>query len=56
MTEQEFFKTLEDGISELQQDEQAKVFRQCAESCAKGFVLTEMRRQFEECGCSVPES
>ncbi len=53
MNEKEFFKNLEDGIVELLQDEQAKVFRQCAENCASSFVLQEMRRQFEECGCSL---
>jgi hypothetical protein len=55
MDEKDFLKTLEDGIAELPQAEQAKIFRPCAENCAKGFVLTEMRRQFEECGSSLDE-
>ena len=55
MDEKEFLKTLEDGIAKLPQSEQGKVFRGCAENCARGFVMKEMRRQFDECGGSLDE-
>jgi len=53
MNEKEFFKTLECGIAKLPQAEQAQIFRPCAVNCASEYVLKEMRRQFEECGCSL---
>lgn len=53
MNEQEFFQLLEDGIAELPQAERARAFRKCAKNCVEQFVLKEMRRQFEECGCNL---
>jgi hypothetical protein len=50
MNEKDFLTLMESGISTLPQAQQGIVFRGCAEKCARGFVLDEMRRQFEECG------
>lgn len=50
MTEKEYFNGLEEGISQLPQEEQSKVFRGCAINCVKDTVMKEMHRQFEECG------
>lgn len=47
---QSFFKNLEASIAQMSPEEQGKQFRPCAEECARGFVLREMRRQFEERG------
>lgn len=53
MTEQEYFEFLESGIAKLPEQEQAKIFKTCAEKCVEGTVLKVMRQQFEECGCSL---
>ncbi len=53
MEEKEYFQILEKGISKLGQSERAKVFKGCALNCVKDTVMKEMRRQFEECGCSL---
>ncbi len=47
---QEFYKTLEQGIAALPQEMRQELYRPCAEMCAGGFVLGEQQRQFEECG------
>lgn len=53
MDEKEFFRNLEAGLSELPQAQRAIAFKGCAERCVNEYVLKEMRRQFEECGCSL---
>jgi hypothetical protein len=55
MDEKEFLNILEEGIAGLPQNERGKAFRCCAEKCANGFVMKEMRRQFDECGGSLDE-
>lgn len=55
MTEQEFLTALEEGIAQLPQNDQAKVFKSCAAKCVEGVVLKVMRQQFEECGNSLDE-
>lgn len=45
-----FFETLERSAEALPQCEREKLYRPCAESCARGYALGELRRQFEECG------
>ncbi len=49
----EFYQALESGIKELPRDLQAKVYKPCAESCVKHYVLGEQQRQFAECGGSL---
>ena len=53
MTEQDFLETLESGIAQVPEQEQAKIFAKCAAKCAGDMVLKVMRQQFEECGCSL---
>ena len=53
MTAQNYFKTLESGLSQLFNKDKSKVFRQCAMNCVKDTVMKEMRRQFQECGCDL---
>ena len=44
-----FFETLERSVEALPQAEREKLYRPCAERCVQGYVLGEMRRQFDEC-------
>lgn len=55
MDEQDFLETLELGIAQLPEQEQAKVFKNCAIKCVEAYVMKVMRQQFEECGCSLDE-
>lgn len=55
MNEQDFFVSLESGIAQLPEHEQAKVFKGCAVKCVEMYVMKTMRQQFEECGCSLDE-
>lgn len=48
-----YFQTIENGIAALPQQQQAAIFRPCAIGCVQAYVLKEMRRQFEECGCDL---
>ena len=48
-----YFQTMENDISLLPSEEQAKVYRHCAADCVKNYVMKEMRRQFDECGGSL---
>lgn len=48
-----YFQAIEDNLSQLPVEEQAKVYRPCAINCVKGAVLQELRRQFEECQCNL---
>lgn len=45
-----FCRILEEGIAELPADVRGALYRPCAVDCVKDVVLTELRRQFEECG------
>lgn len=50
---QAFYRTLEERIGELPAEVRGALYRPCAVGCVKGAVLTELRRQFEECGCDL---
>lgn len=45
-----FYQALEKGIGNLPQPLRSELYRPCAESCVKRYVLAEQRRQFDECG------
>lgn len=49
----EFYRALEKGIEKLPQALRSEMYRPCAESCVKHYVLAEQQRQFEECGRSL---
>lgn len=46
-----FYRILEEGIAKLPGRCARALYRPCAVDCVKDVVLTELRRQFEECGC-----
>ena len=48
-----FCRILEEGIAKLPADVRGALYRPCAVDCVKDVVLTELRRQFEECGCDL---
>lgn len=48
-----FYRMLEENIEKLPDDVRAALYRPCAVNCVKDAVLTELRRQFEECGCDL---
>ena len=50
---QAFYRILEDAVGSLPADVRGRLYRPAAENCVKGAVLTELRRQFEECGCDL---
>ena len=45
-----FYQTLEKSIERLPQCAREELYRPCAESCVKRYVLSEQQRQFDECG------
>lgn len=47
---QSFYKTLESGIEKLPPKVCEELFRPCAESCVKNYVLGIQQQQFNECG------
>ena len=50
---QAFYRILEEAVGSLPADVRGRLYRPAAENCVKGAVLTELRRQFEECGCDL---
>lgn len=48
-----FYRTLEEAIGRLPAEVRALLYRPCAAACVRDGVQTEMRRQFEECGCDL---
>ena len=50
---QAFYRILEETIGKLPADVREKLYRPSAVNCVKDVVLTELRRQFEECGCDL---
>lgn len=50
---QAFYRILEETIGKLPTDVREKLYRPSAVNCVKDVVLTELRRQFEECGCDL---
>lgn len=50
---QAFYRILEETIRKLPADVRERLYRPSAENCVKDVVLTELRRQFEECGCDL---
>lgn len=48
-----FYRILEEQIAKLPADVRGALYRPAAVDCVKGFVLAELRRQFEECGCDL---
>ena len=50
---QAFYRILEEPIGKLPADVREKLYRPSAVNCVKDVVLTELRRQFEECGCDL---
>lgn len=50
---QAFYRILEEIIGKLPADVREKLYRPSAVNCVKDVVLTELRRQFEECGCDL---
>lgn len=50
---QAFYRILEENIGKLPADERGALYRPSAINCVKDVVLTELRRQFEECGCDL---
>lgn len=50
---QAFYRILEEAIGKLPADVREKLYRPSAVNCVKDVVLTELRRQFEECGCDL---
>ena len=50
---QAFYRILEETIGKLPADVRERLYRPSAENCVKDVVLTELRRQFEECGCDL---
>lgn len=49
----EFYQSLEESIGNLSQSAREELYRPCAESCVKKYVLSEQQRQFDECGKSL---
>ncbi len=49
MFNKSFYQTLESSIGSLPRDIREKIYRPCAISCVKNYVLKEQQRQFEEC-------
>lgn len=49
----DFYRILEESIGKLPDEVRATLYRPSAVNCVKGFVLAELRRQFEECGCDL---
>lgn len=50
---QAFYRILEETIGKLPADVREKLYRPSAVNCVKDVVLTELLRQFEECGCDL---
>ena len=50
---QAFYRILEETIGKLPAAVREKLYRPSAVNCVKDVVLTELRRQFEECGCDL---
>lgn len=50
---QAFYRILEEAIGKLPADVREKLYQPSAVNCVKDVVLTELRRQFEECGCDL---
>lgn len=50
---QAFYRILEETIGKLPVDVRERLYRPSAENCVRDVVLTELRRQFEECGCDL---
>lgn len=50
---QAFYRILEETVGKLPTDVREKLYRPSAVNCVKDAVLTELRRQFEECGCDL---
>ena len=50
---QAFYRILEEAIGKLPADVREKLYRPSAVNGVKDVVLTELRRQFEECGCDL---
>ena len=50
---QAFYRILEETIGKLPADVRETLYRPSAVNCVKDVVLTELRRQFEECGCDL---
>ena len=48
-----FLETLERSVEALPRQERARLYRHCAEQCAQGYVMGELRRQFVECGSDL---
>lgn len=48
-----FYRALEEAIGRLPAEVRASLYRPCAAACVRDGVQTEMRRQFEECGCDL---
>jgi hypothetical protein len=44
-----YFQTLEDGVTELPEEIQGKIFRPCAINCIKDTVLPIMEQRYIEC-------
>lgn len=53
MDASEFYRTLEAAVVDLAPEQKAAIYGRCAAACVKNTVMKEMRRQFEECGCSL---
>ncbi|MCK9159024.1 MAG: hypothetical protein M0P00_00825 [Bacteroidaceae bacterium] len=51
----EFYQLLEKGIANLSMEERGKLYRPCAISCVRKYVLKEMQRQFDECGGNLDQ-
>lgn len=49
----DYYRLLEQSAAELTPEERGKLYRPCAENCVRTYVLPELRRQFEECGCDL---
>ncbi|WP_418991656.1 hypothetical protein [Alistipes sp.] len=47
------YRVLEEEIGRLPAEVRARLYRPVAERCVKQYVLGELRRQFEECGCDL---
>lgn len=50
MFNKSFYQCMEKGIEKLPQQLREELYRPCAESCVKRYVLAEQQRQFDECG------
>lgn len=47
--QKQFFQAMEEGITNLPQEQKEQIFRPCAEKCAKEYVLEQQRKIFAEC-------